>query len=33
MELGECARIKAERGDPLAIAFLKWEAQQAGGVQ
>ncbi len=31
--LGECARIKAERGDPLAIAFLKWEDDQAGGVQ
>lgn len=31
--LGECARIKAEQGDPLAIAFLKWEAEQAGGVQ
>lgn len=32
-ELGECARIKAKRGDPLALAFLKWEADQAGGVQ
>lgn len=31
--LGECARIKAEQGDPLAIAFLQWEVQQAGGVQ
>lgn len=31
--LGECARIKAERGDPLAIAYLEWEKQQAGGVQ
>lgn len=33
MSIGECARIKAERGDPLALAFLKWEADQAGGVQ
>lgn len=33
MPIGECARIKAERGDPLAIAFLKWEVEQAGGVQ
>ena len=33
MELGECARIKAERGDPLALAFLEWEKKQAGGVQ
>lgn len=31
--LGECARVKAERGDPLAIAFLEWEKRQAGGVQ
>ncbi|WP_216330642.1 hypothetical protein [Rhizobium sp. X9] len=31
--LEECARIKGERGDPLALAFLKWMAQQAGGVQ
>lgn len=31
--LGECARIKAEQGDPLAIAYLKWEVEQAGGVQ
>jgi hypothetical protein len=33
MSVGECARVKAERGDPLAISFLKWEAEQAGGVQ
>lgn len=33
MTVGECARIKAEKGDPLAIAFLEWEAKQAGGVQ
>lgn len=31
--LEECARIKGERGDPLALAFLNWMAQQAGGVQ
>jgi hypothetical protein len=31
--LGECARIKAEKGDPLALAFLEWEKAQAGGVQ
>jgi hypothetical protein len=33
MPLEECARIKAERGDPLAISFLEWMKQQAGGVQ
>ncbi|NTG09237.1 hypothetical protein [Rhizobium rhizogenes] len=33
MSVGECARVKAERGDPLAISFLKWEAEQAGGLQ
>lgn len=33
MPLGECARIKAERGDPLALAYLEWEKQQAGGIQ
>ncbi len=33
MELGECARIKAERGDALALAFLDREKKQAGGVQ
>jgi hypothetical protein len=31
--LGECARVKAELGDPLALAFLEWEKTQAGGVQ
>lgn len=33
MSLGECARIKAERGDQLAVEFLKWETAQAGGIQ
>ena len=33
MSLGECARIKADHGDPLALAYLEWEKQQAGGVQ
>lgn len=33
MPIGECARIKAERGDSLALAFLKWEQEQAGGLQ
>lgn len=25
MPLGECARIKAEQGDPLALSYLEWE--------
>lgn len=33
MSIGECARIKAERGDPLALSFIEWEKRQAGGVQ
>lgn len=33
LELGECARIKAKQGDPIALAFLEWEKQQAGGLQ
>jgi hypothetical protein len=32
MELGECARIKAERGDPIALSFLEWERKQTGGL-
>lgn len=33
MTLGECARIKAEKGDALAISYLAWERNQAGGSQ
>ncbi|WP_275790482.1 hypothetical protein [Pararhizobium gei] len=33
MTLGECALAKAKNGDPLALEYLQWEKQQAGGIQ